>query len=203
MNKPGVGAGVPPGGLSDVAAPVMIQRRRGAPRTGGFGDFWRVRSTRRLRARRVRRLIRHIEPWSVLKVSLLLYFCIWAVNLLVGVTLWQLAFNAGLIANVENFITKLGALESFKIHGDMIFQIAAAGGLILVMALTGLTVLGSVLFNLISDVTGGVRVTVVEEETARQRVRKTRRQVAQKPGGRKRVRVARGVAPGSVSGSAQ
>ena len=34
-------------------------------------------------------------------------------------------------------------------------------------AATGFTVLLAVLFNLISDLTGGVRVTVVEEETAR------------------------------------
>ena len=48
---------------------------------------------------------------------------------------------------------------------DQIFRIAAVGGLVLVLAGSGLTVLGAVLFNLISDVTGGVRLTVVEEET--------------------------------------
>ena len=29
------------------------------------------------RVRRVRRLIRHIEPWSVLKVGLIFYLCVW------------------------------------------------------------------------------------------------------------------------------
>ena len=123
----------------------------------------------------MRRLLRYVEPWSVLKVSLLLYSCAWAVLMFVGVTLWRLAVNAGLVANVENFVTELGALESFEIHGDQIFRIAAVGGLLLVVAFTGLTVLGSVVFNLISDITGGVRFTVVEEETARPRVRRTRR----------------------------
>jgi len=141
------------------------------------GRALRARANRRLRARRVRRLVRHVEPWSVLKVSLILYFCAWVVMLFVGVTLWNLAVNSGLVANIENFVVELFALESFKINADQIFRIAAVGGLVLVLAGSGLTVLGAVLFNLISDVTGGVRLTVIEEETARPRSRRTRRRV--------------------------
>ena len=151
-------------------------RPRPAPRSA-VGRAFRARSNRRLRARRVRRLVRHIEPWSVLKVSLLLYFCAWLVMLFVGVTLWNLAVNSGLVSNVENFVVELFALESFKINADQIFRIAAVGGLVMVLAGSGLTVLGAVLFNLISDVTGGVRLTVVEEETARPRPRRARRRV--------------------------
>ena len=137
----------------------------------------RERSNRRLRARRVRRLIRHVEPWSVLKVSLILYFCAWVIMLFVGVTLWNLGVSSGLVSNVENFVVELFALESFKINGDQIFRIAVVGGLVMVVAGSGFTVLGAVLFNLISDATGGVRVTVVEEETARPRPRRGRRRV--------------------------
>ena len=82
--------------------------------------------------------------------------------LFVGVTLWNLAVNSGLVANIENFVVELFALESFTINADQIFRIAAVGGLVLVLAGSGLTVLGAVLFNLISDVTGGVRLTVIE-----------------------------------------
>ena len=151
-------------------------RPRPAPRSA-FGRALRARSNRRLRARRVRRLVRHVEPWSVLKVSLILYFCAWVVMLFVGVTLWNLAVNSGLVSNVENFVVELFALESFRINADQIFRIAAVGGLVMVLAGSGLTVLGAVLFNLISDVTGGVRLTVVEEETARSRPRRARRRV--------------------------
>jgi hypothetical protein len=49
------------------------------------------------------------------------------------------------------------------------FRAYAVGGLVMVVAATGFTVLLAVLFNLISDLTGGVRVTVVEEESARSR----------------------------------
>ena len=161
----------------DDAADTPTGPRPGPAPRSAVGRAYQARVNRRLRARRVRRLVRHVEPWSVLKVSLILYFCAWAIMLFVGVTLWNLAVNSGLVADVEGFVVELFALESFKINADQIFRIAAVGGLLLVLAGSGLTVLAAVLFNLISDVTGGVRLTVVEEETARPRPRRARRRV--------------------------
>ncbi len=129
----------------------------------------------RLRARKVRRIVRHVEPWSVLKMSLILYFCMWVIIVVAGVALWSLAVNSGTIDNFESFLTEVLALETFEFDGGDIFEAAAIGGLILVIALTGFNVLVAVLFNLISDLTGGVRVTVVEEETARYMTRRPRR----------------------------
>ncbi len=176
-------AGAPAGLQSSAGAGAGATDALLGPRPGrrvprsAIGRAYQARSNRRLRARRVRRLVRHVEPWSVLKVSLVLYFCAWAIMLFVGVTLWNLAVNSGLVADVENFVVELFALESFTINADQIFRIAAVGGLVLVLAGSGLTVLAAVLFNLISDVTGGVRLTVVEEETARPRPRRARRRV--------------------------
>lgn len=122
---------------------------------------------RRLRARKVRRLVRHIEPWSVLKVSLLFFFCIWVVAMVAGVLLWNAAVASGVIGDIENFTQELFALEEFALVGEEIFRATAIGGLVLSVAATGFAVLIAILLNLISDLTGGIRVTVVEEETAR------------------------------------
>ena len=62
---------------------------------------------------------------------------------------------------------RIFALKSFQFDATRIFRIYAVGGLVSVVAATGFTVVLSVLFNLISDLTGGVRITVIEEETAR------------------------------------
>jgi hypothetical protein len=123
----------------------------------------------RYQARKVHRLVRHIEPWSVLKISLIFFFCIWIILLTAGVILWQVASNSGIIDNVESFIEEIFALkqDSFHFEAGQMFRAYAVGGLVMVVAATGFTVLLAVLFNLISDLTGGVRVTVVEEETAR------------------------------------
>lgn len=125
----------------------------------------------RLQARKVRRVIRHVEPWSVLKISLIFYLCLWVIVMLAGVMLWSIAVGSGTVDDTESFIEELFALQEFKFNASQIFRGLAVGGLVLVVAGTFFNVLLCVLFNLISDLTGGMRVTVIEEETARQRPR--------------------------------
>ena len=144
------------------------------PRPVARPSFRDRRTAGKLRARKVRRLVRHVEPWSVLKVALIFYFCLWVILLIAGVILWSLAVSSGMVDNVETFVTELFALESFTFNADQIFRASAIGGLVLVVAGAGFTVLMAVLFNLISDLTGGVRFTVVEEETARPRPKRLR-----------------------------
>ena len=121
----------------------------------------------RLRARRVRRIVRHIDPWTVMKVSLLFYLCLFVVLMVAGTLLWNLAGAAGTISSIESFIKDIGAFKTFSFSGGTIFRASFLAGLILVIALSGLNVLLTVLFNLISDLVGGIRITVIEEETAR------------------------------------
>ncbi|TML14746.1 MAG: hypothetical protein E6G39_07930 [Actinobacteria bacterium] len=125
------------------------------------------RADRRLRARRVHRLVRHIEPWSILKLALVFYFCLWVIMLVTGVILWRVAVSSGVIDNIEGFIESLLVLDNFKFNGGELFRAYAVGGLLMVLIATGFTVLATVLFNLISDLIGGVRITVIQEETAR------------------------------------
>ena len=153
------------------AVPAVAPERRSSPPRPTYRDR---RTAGRLRARKVRRLVRHIEPWSVLKISLIFYFCLWVIFLIAGVILWSLAVGSGMIDNVESFLEEILALDSFEFNGDQIFRASALGGLVLVVAGSGFTVLVAVLFNLISDITGGMRITVVEEETARPRPKRTR-----------------------------
>ena len=118
------------------------------------------------RARQVVRVIRRVELWSVLKVSAVLYVCLWLVLTVAGVILWQLAHATGTLDNLEDFIATALADTSFTIDGGRILLSSLAGGVVIVFAGTGLTVLLAVLFNLVSELTGGVRLAVVELETA-------------------------------------
>ena len=101
-----------------------------------------------------------------MKVSLLFYFCLFIVLMVAGVVLWNVAAAAGTISDIEGFFKDAGAFQSFSFDGFTIFRASVLIGLILVIAGTGINVLLAVLFNLISDLVGGVRVTVIEEETA-------------------------------------
>ncbi len=171
-DEPSTPAPADNGSVATAAGPAIagMSRRAAAPRP----TLRDRRTAGRLRARKVRRLVRHVEPWSVLKVSLIFYFCLWVILLIAGVILWSFAVGSGTVDNIENFIRELFALESFEFNADEIFRASAIGGLVLVVAGAGFTVLMAVLFNLISDITGGVRFTVVEEETARPRPKRTR-----------------------------
>jgi hypothetical protein len=121
-----------------------------------------------IRARQVERLVRRVRLWSVLRVALVFYLCLWFILTVAGAILWRVAVSAGAIGSVESFLADLlvDESDSFVIDGGTILQASALGGLILVVAGTAVTVLLALLFNLISELTGGIRVAVVELETA-------------------------------------
>ncbi len=119
----------------------------------------------------MRRVIRRVDPWTVLRFSLLFYLCMLVVWLVAGSLLWLAASVTGLIDNIERFVTDLFFLEYFQIQRGVVLLVAFAAGLVLVLLGTGINVIMAVVYNLTSDVIGGVEVTVVE------RAKPTRRSV--------------------------
>ena len=130
------------------------------------------RRSRRLQSRKVRRVVRHIDPWSVLTFSVLFHLCVFAALLLASVLVWNAAEAAGTIEDLEGFILELGDYETFEIKGDVVFRAAVGIAGILTLASSVLLVLLTVVFNLISDLVVGIRMTVIEEETVRVRRRR-------------------------------
>lgn len=129
---------------------------------------------RRLRARKSRRVIRHIDPWSVLTFSVLFHMCVFAAMLLSSVLVWNAATASGMVENIESFIQELGDYETFEINADVMFKASVIIAGMLTLASSVLLVLLTVVFNLISDLVGGIRVTVIEEETLRVPIDKKR-----------------------------
>lgn len=121
----------------------------------------------KLQARRVRRVVRHVEPWSVFKISVFFYVCLWFVFLVAGLILWSFATSSGTVENVENLVEELFALDSFTFDSAQIFRGFALAGVVLMIGGTIFNVMVCVLFNLLSDLTGGLRITMIEEETVR------------------------------------
>jgi hypothetical protein len=119
-------------------------------------------STRR-RVRKVTRTIRDIDTWSVFKVGVVFHAALYVVLLITGVLLWNVGSATGTIDNVEQFLESFG-WDSFTFKGAELFQSFAVLGLFGIALGTGLWVLGAIVFNLITELVGGVRVTVLEEE---------------------------------------
>lgn len=114
--------------------------------------------------RRQRSVIRKLDILSVVRVSLLFHASAFIVTTTTGVVLWTLAVNQGWISGFEDDVKELLTLEEFTIHGDVIFAITALFGMVLAVIGTAAWVLFAIIYNLISDVVGGVGLTVLEED---------------------------------------
>lgn len=122
------------------------------------------RSKKRLvRARRVRRTIRSVDVLSLGKLAFVFNLCVLVMVLVAGVILWSVASASGSIDNIESFIEDIG-FNDFQLRGDELLRGVAVGGFVMALTATGFIVLMGVLFNLLSDVVGGVRITMIEPD---------------------------------------
>jgi len=134
---------------------------------------------RKPRVRRVTRVVRHVDPWSVFKIAAIAFLVLYAIVMTAGVLLWNVAYATGTVDNIERFFESFG-WTSFEFNGGEIYHSAWIGGLFLVIGFTGLAVLTATLFNLITDLVGGMRFTVLEEEMVETRTSPMRRFVVRR-----------------------
>jgi hypothetical protein len=114
------------------------------------------------RPRQTRVVIRKLGPWSVFKFSLLFYFCIMLVILLALGMLYSILGAIGALDSVTKLARELFSDKTFEIHGDWIFARLTMIGVAMVFIWSLINVFVAFLYNLISDVVGGVEVTLAE-----------------------------------------
>ena len=120
-------------------------------------------SPRGPRVRRVSRVIREIDPWSAFRVGIVFHGVLYLMALIALVLLWSVASATGTIDNIERFLESFG-WESFQFNGVQLFFNTMFLGLFVVVLLTAIWVLCATVFNLITALVGGIRVSVLEEE---------------------------------------
>jgi hypothetical protein len=152
-----------PGQISNVATPERPTGAARAPRT--------VRPPRiRSGPRRTRVIVRKLGPLSVLKFSLLFYLCLMLIVLFAMVIVYGVLSAAGAIESLETVLgyvfgtgtTSTGGAEPIEIDGGAVFVWSFFGGLVLVVVWSVINVFVAMLYNLISDIIGGVEVTLAE-----------------------------------------
>jgi hypothetical protein len=132
-------------------------------------------SPRGPRVRRVSRVIREIDPWSAFRVGIVFHGVLYLMALIALVLLWSVASATGTIDNIERFLESFG-WESFQFNGVQLFFNTTFLGLFVVVLLTAIWVLCATVFNLITDLVGGIRVSVLEEEVVMSASESTHRQ---------------------------
>jgi hypothetical protein len=124
----------------------------------------RPRRRARPRVRKVTRVVRSVDAWSVFKVAIVFFTAMGVVLLTAGVLLWNLAQTTGTLDNVEGFFREAFQYDTFKLQSEPVFKAGLTLIALFVVVGTGLSVVVAVLFNLIADLTGGIRLTVLERE---------------------------------------
>lgn len=122
------------------------------------------RAAPRPRPQTVRRrtIVRKVDPWSVLKLSLIFYFCLLLVVMLGLAVFWTVVNRLGVI---ETMLAFLGELQfDVEIHGGNLARAVFLTGLLNVVLWSGINVFAALLYNLVADVIGGLKLTLLDEE---------------------------------------
>ncbi|AQO11962.1 hypothetical protein L773_00035 [Mycobacterium tuberculosis TRS16] len=112
--------------------------------------------------------IRRIDPWSTLKVSLLLsvaLFFVWMITVaflylvLGGMGVW-----AKLNSNVGDLLNNASGSSAELVSSGTIFGGAFLIGLVNIVLMTAFATIGAFVYNLITDLIGGIEVTLADRD---------------------------------------
>ena len=116
--------------------------------------------------RRVRRIVRKFDPWTVLKVSAVLAGLAALAMVLLSVIVWAVISRLGFTSAFDGAAQRVALIEPgeslFKTGGEYLRGMVLLAGTWMMSATAGLT-LASVLYNLLAELVGGVEFTVYEE----------------------------------------
>lgn len=119
-----------------------------------------------VKVNRVRRIIRKIDPWTVLKVTFVLNFIV-ALTIVLGFSiLWVLLVNAGVPQGLEDIARRLALLDAdASLVGNIepLFSSVVFLATVYLLTQTALATIGAFFYNLVSDLVGGIEVVVLEE----------------------------------------
>ena len=111
--------------------------------------------------------IRRIDPWSALKVSLLLNVALFFVWMIAVAFLYLVLGAMGVWSKLNSNVGDLLTTSSGGGGGDLvsaasIFGGAALIGLVNIVLLTAMATVGAYIYNLSTDIVGGVEVTLAD-----------------------------------------
>ncbi|MDR2895373.1 MAG: DUF3566 domain-containing protein [Propionibacteriaceae bacterium] len=126
---------------------------------------------RRPSSRRARLRISRVDPWSVMKITLMFAVAIWIITIVATWAVFAVLDGTGLYDaindTVSTIFTSPGAAGSFNIkdwvNTTRATAIAALIGAVNVVIMTALATIFSFLYNLAANVMGGIEVTLAED----------------------------------------
>lgn len=124
------------------------------------------------RTRRARLKAARVDPWSVMKVSFLLSVALGVVTVVAVTVLWMVLDGLGVFDSLGGTVKEVTQSETdpegfdlkstLSMKNTLVFSSAIA--VIDVVLVTALATLGAFLYNLTASFTGGIEVTLAEED---------------------------------------
>jgi hypothetical protein len=154
-------------GAEPSAARMSVNIGSAAPRGGGGAAPTALRRPGR-GPRRASLQVKRVDPWSVLKLALVLgfaMFLVWmvAVGVLYGVLQGMGVWNK-LNGTYNDLVQGGDAGNGDLISVGRVFGIAAVVGLVNVILFTALATVSAFIYNVAADLAGGIEVTLSERE---------------------------------------
>jgi hypothetical protein len=119
-----------------------------------------TRPTRRMIRRDI--MVRRVDPWSVLKISVVFYTVMLIITMLSNAIFWAFVNRLGLIDQVTEIA---GALNiALRINTGNILRATFLVGVLGVIFASAVNVFLAFLYNLVADLIGGVRIDLAEDE---------------------------------------
>lgn len=138
-----------------------------SPRTGEArtGTAPRQGVRKRTGLRRVRRTIRHIDPFSVMKLSAFFYAIFVVIWLVFVALIYSMLESMGLFSMLEDLGKGLVLWDEVNITLGVVEKWALLIGVVLATLGTLINLLLAVLYNVAADLMGGIEMTFVERDS--------------------------------------
>ena len=117
--------------------------------------------------RKARLVIKHIDPWTVMKLSFVVSVVMLAVCVVAVAIIYAVLGKMGVWTQINTLVNEVSpTTTSTALHSPVsagrVVGVAAVVGAINVVLLTALSTLGAAIYNLISDLVGGIEVTLTD-----------------------------------------
>jgi Transmembrane domain of unknown function (DUF3566) len=112
--------------------------------------------------RRTRVVVKKVGPWSVLRFSLLFYFCVMVAVWIGLLILYNFLGAIGVLHSIEHGLRGVGFSRTWTFHAGWIFSRLFMIGLVMVVFGALVNLFAAFLYNLIADFVGGIELTLTE-----------------------------------------
>jgi hypothetical protein len=119
--------------------------------------------------RRTSLQLQRLEPWSVLKLSLVLSFAGFLVWMVAVGVLYGVLAGMGVWDQINGTYSDLTSANNAQVStelvsGGRVFGVALVIGLVNIVLMTALATVGSLIYNMAADFVGGIEVTLSEPD---------------------------------------